>query len=97
MVKSQGIQPGFYLWVLILPLLVTNYRTRGHYLTSVCMPMSAPVNGDSNSSFLIGFLKRLKEGVCGCVCILEQWLVENITYVFAIFGENGSHDNSSNN
>lgn len=97
MVKSQGIQPGFYLWVPILPLLVANYMTRRHYLTSVYMPLSAPVNGYSNSSFLIGFLKRLNECFCGCMCILEQWLVENITYMFAISGDNGSHDNNSSN
>lgn len=70
--------------------------TRGHYLISVYMPMPVPVYGYNNSTIVIGFWKRLNECVCVRICVLEQWLVENITDVFAIIGDNGSHDKNDN-
>lgn len=71
--------------------------TRGHHLTSVCVPVSVPVNGDNNGTILTAFWKRLNECVCVHVCVLEEWLVENMTYVFVIIGDSGSHDNNNNN
>lgn len=96
MVKSQGIQPDY---LDSNPASAGNqpYLTRGHYLISMYTPMSTPASGDNNSTNLRGFWKRLNECVCVRVCALEQWPVENITYMFTSIGGNGSHDNNNNN